>query len=72
LLHEFFERRGVQIVQEDGRSLLLSQMITREDCRLSQGIKDNLESLKQIRDAVEHTLFEEQTLDFFRSSKLVV
>ncbi|WP_298937868.1 DUF3644 domain-containing protein [uncultured Ruegeria sp.] len=57
LLHEFYLREGAQIIQEDGRSLLLSQMIAREDCPLSQGIKDNLESLKQIRDAVEHTLF---------------
>lgn len=57
LLHEFYERRGVALIQGDGRSLLLSQMTDREDCPLSQGIKDNLENLKQIRDAVEHTLF---------------
>jgi len=58
LLHEFYLREGTQIIQDDGRSLLVSQMIAREDCPLSQGIKDNLESLKQIRDAVEHTLFQ--------------
>lgn len=57
LLHEHYERSGISIIQDDGRSLLLSQMIVRKDCPLTQGIKDNLESLKQIRDAVEHTLF---------------
>lgn len=57
LLHEHYERLGVQITQDDGRTLLLSQMVSREDCPLSQGMRDNLSSLKQIRDAVEHTLF---------------
>ena len=57
LLHEHYERNGVDIVQDDGRSLLLSQMIVRGDCPLSQGMCDNLNSLKLIRDAVEHTLF---------------
>ena len=57
LLHEYYERKGTQIIQDDGRSLLLSQMVTRDDSPLSQGVKDNLESLKDIRDAVEHTLF---------------
>lgn len=57
LLHEFYENKGISITQEDGRSLLLSQMITRSDCPLSQGMKDNLASLKKIRDAVEHLLF---------------
>jgi hypothetical protein len=57
LLHEFYERQGVEIIQADGRSLLLSQMVNRQDCPLSQGIRDNLSSLKLIRDAVEHSLF---------------
>lgn len=57
LLHEHYERNGVAIIQGDGRSLLLSQMIVRADCPLSQGMCDNLNSLKLIRDAVEHTLF---------------
>lgn len=55
LLHEFYVRKGVEIVV-DGRSLLLSQMSQREDAPLSQGIKDNLNALKKIRDEVEHTL----------------
>lgn len=64
LLHEHYERKGLEIIQQDGRSLLLSQMIARADCPLSQGIKDNLESLKQIRDAVEHTLFRRADYQF--------
>lgn len=62
LLHEFYSRKGVHIIQKDGRSLLLSQMLNRNDCPLSQGIKDNLESIKLIRDAVEHTLFRKSDL----------
>ena len=57
LLHEHYERQGIAILQEDGRSFLLSQVVARDDCPLSQGIRDNLSSLKKIRDAVEHTLF---------------
>ncbi|WP_206601131.1 DUF3644 domain-containing protein [Pseudophaeobacter leonis] len=57
LLHEHYERQGLDIIQEDGRALLLSQMLARADNPLSQGIRDNLSSLKKIRDAVEHTLF---------------
>jgi hypothetical protein len=57
LLHEYYERKGVAVMQDDGRSLLLGQMTARSDCPLSQGMKDNLASLKKIRDAVEHLLF---------------
>ncbi len=64
LLHEHYERNGVDIVQDDGRSLLLSQMIVRGDCPLSQGMCDNLNSLKLIRDAVEHTLFRRSDVRF--------
>lgn len=56
LLHEFYERKNVNIVGNDGRSLLLSQMIEREDCPLSIGVRNNLRSLKIIRDNVEHKL----------------
>ena len=56
LLHEFYERKKVKIVQKDGRSLLLSQMVERPDCPLSDGAKNNLRSLKTIRDEVEHKL----------------
>jgi hypothetical protein len=54
LLHEWFKTNGVEIVGQDGRSLLLSQMIERHDCPLSSGIKANLRAIKELRDDVEH------------------
>ncbi|MGD9616184.1 MAG: DUF3644 domain-containing protein [Alphaproteobacteria bacterium] len=56
LLHEFYLRKSVKIINEDGNTLLLSQMLKRADCPLSSGTKKNLESIKIIRDTVEHTL----------------
>jgi len=56
LLHEYYERKKVNIVGADGRSLLLGQMVERHDCPLSSGIKNNLRSMKVIRDKVEHLL----------------
>lgn len=56
LLHEYYERKKVKIVGADGRSLLLGQMIARQDCPLSKGAKDNLKALKILRDDVEHKL----------------
>lgn len=57
LLHEFYDRKKVEIIGGDGRSLLLIQMVERDDCPLSEGVKNNLRSLKVIRDDVEHKLF---------------
>ena len=56
LLHEYYERNGVEIVQKNDRFLSLSQMIDRADCPLSNGVKHNLRALKTIRDKVEHRL----------------
>jgi hypothetical protein len=56
LLHEFYARKKVKIVDATGNALLLSQMLKRPDFPLSKGIKNNLESLKEIRDTVEHQL----------------
>jgi hypothetical protein len=56
LLHEHYERRGVETVGKDGNSLLLSQMLKRQDCPLSKGMKENLRALKILRDDVEHKL----------------
>ncbi len=56
LLHEHYERLGQSIIQDDGRSLLLSQMIEKPDCPLSDGVRHNLRALKIIRDDVEHKL----------------
>lgn len=62
LLHEFYERSGVRIVGADGRSLLLSQMVERHDCPLSDGIRNNLRAMKLIRDDVEHLLLKKTDL----------
>lgn len=54
LLHEYYETKEVTISNKDGFSLLLSQMIARQDCPLSKACKQNLIALKEIRDVVEH------------------
>jgi Protein of unknown function (DUF3644) len=56
LLHEYYDRKGTVIADKDGWSVALSQLLERADCPLSKGIKQNLISLKEIRDAVEHRL----------------
>jgi hypothetical protein len=56
LLHQYYDDNGVNIVNSDGNSLLLSQMIKRHDFPLSKGVAKNLEALKIIRDAVEHKI----------------
>jgi len=56
LLHEYYERRKVKIIDGDGRSLLLSQMLRYEDCPLSPGIKRNLGAMAAIRNEVEHKI----------------
>jgi Protein of unknown function (DUF3644) len=56
ILHEYYERKGVKIIGDDGRSLLLSQMIDKPDCPVTDGIRNNLHDLKTIRDNVEHKL----------------
>jgi Protein of unknown function (DUF3644) len=62
LLHEYYLRRRVKIVGADGRSLLLGQMLDRQDCPLSIGIKNNLKAMKLIRDDVEHLLLKRSDL----------
>jgi hypothetical protein len=56
LLHEYYERKGVPPFNLDGTTFALSHMLSRTDCPLSTGIKNNLLSLKTIRDEVEHKL----------------
>jgi len=56
LLHEFYLRKKIKIVSADGMYWSLSQMIRRSDCPISKGAKDNIKSLKIIRDEVEHKL----------------
>jgi len=73
LLHQYYESKGVAIVNDDGFSLLLSQMIARDDCPLSKGCKNNLIALKAIRDVVEHRTigsFDRKWLPLFQSTCL--
>jgi hypothetical protein len=56
LMHEYYVRRRVKTVGDDGRSLLLSRMVRRQDCPLSSGIKRNLEAMSIIRNEVEHDI----------------
>ena len=41
LMHEYYVRRKVKIFDDDGRSLLLTQMLRRQDSPLSAGIRRN-------------------------------
>lgn len=73
LLHEYYETKGVSIVDGDGFSLSLSKMISRMDCPLSKGCKQNLNALKEIRDVVEHHTigpFDLRWLPLFQSTCL--
>jgi hypothetical protein len=54
LLHEHYERKGVKPLNSDGSTFALSYMLSRSDCPLSKGMRNNLTSLKAIRDDVEH------------------
>ena len=56
LLHEYYSRKGEKIVDENDLSWSLSKMINRQDCPLSEGMRNNLKSIKDIRDEVEHKL----------------
>jgi len=56
LMHEYYDRKGISPKNADGTSFALSFMLSRPDCPLSKGIKNNLNALKTIRDDVEHKL----------------
>jgi hypothetical protein len=56
LLHEYYHRKSVSILNADGSTVALSNMLSRPDCPLSKGIKNNLAATKKIRDEVEHKL----------------
>ena len=73
LLHEFLTRKGDAIVNNDGFSLLLSQMIKRDDCPLSKACRNNLNALKEIRDLTEHRTigpFNKKWLPIFQATCL--
>ncbi len=65
LLHEHYLRSGVDIEDKQGRTILLSQMIKRRDCPLSNGIKNNLSDLIDIRNDIEHKLLRRADYKFF-------
>ncbi|MCV0378975.1 DUF3644 domain-containing protein [Nitratireductor sp.] len=56
LLHEYYHRKDGKILNSDGTTFGLSYMLTKSDCPLSKGIKNNLNTIKAIRDEVEHRL----------------
>lgn len=56
LLHEYHERKDGTILNSDGTTFALSHMLSKSDCPLSKGIKNNLNTIKTIRDEVEHKL----------------
>jgi len=56
LLHEHYARSAIPPLNADGTTFALSYMLSREDCPLSKGMKNNLIALKAIRDEVEHKL----------------
>jgi hypothetical protein len=56
LMHEYYDRKGIPPLNADRTTFALSYMLSRPDCPLSKGIKNNLLSVKTIRDEVEHKL----------------
>ena len=56
LMHEYYGRKGIQPLNADGTAFGLSYMLSRPDCPLSKGIKNNLLALKAIRDEAEHKM----------------
>jgi hypothetical protein len=56
LLHEHYQRKGVAPLNAHGTTFALSFMLSRPDCPLSKGMKQNLLALKTIRDDVEHQM----------------
>ena len=64
LLHDFYCNKGTEILNKDGTTWALSHMLSRGDCPLSKGIKNNLNALKAIRDQVEHQLLGRSDLNW--------
>lgn len=57
LMHEYYSKRGIPITDSQGKTFSLRYMLRRDDCPLSEGIKNNLTDIMDIRNAVEHKLF---------------
>ena len=58
LMHEYYDRQKpkVKIVNDQGFTMPLSEMIDRGDCPLKEGVRLNLKALKILRVEVEHHL----------------
>ncbi|MFJ7352919.1 DUF3644 domain-containing protein [Phyllobacterium sp. NPDC097923] len=56
LMHEFYTRKKISIVKDDGKTMALSELWGRQDFPLNEGMKQNLMALKTLRDDVEHKL----------------
>src|SRR5690606_12028206 len=53
LMHEWYARNTeVELVNSDGFSKPLSELVERGDCPLSEGVRQNLRALKVLRDKV--------------------
>lgn len=57
LMHEWYARNTeVELVNSDGFSKPLSELVERGDCPLPEGVRQNLRALNTLRDKVEHHL----------------
>lgn len=57
LMHEYYTRNtSTAVINEKGQSLSLSDIISRSDCPLSVGVKNNIKAIKTLRDKAEHHL----------------
>ncbi|WP_366658262.1 DUF3644 domain-containing protein [Fodinicurvata sp. EGI_FJ10296] len=65
LLHEYYIRKDKNIVHKNGRTFSLSKMVERSDFPLSDGIRNNIRDINEIRDAVEHKLLGRSDVKFF-------
>ena len=55
LMHEWYSRNTeVELMNGDGFSKSLSELVNRGDCPLPEGVRQNLRALKVLRDKVEH------------------
>lgn len=63
ILHEYYVQKKISIWKGQ-RTLLLSQMIKRDDVPLENAEKENLNALKDIRDAIEHNYWLEAESEF--------
>ncbi len=71
LMHEWYARNTkVELVNGDGFSKPLSELLERGDCPLPNGVRQNLRALKVLRDKVEHHLLgraDQQWLGIFQA-----